>query len=90
MDYCASNPNTVKLYRACDMILIIHSNNACLVKPEARSCTGGLIYLCNKYGQQMNEYILILAKIIKNVVLSASEAEISAPIMNTRLAVPFA
>ena len=50
MDYCASNPDAVKLYRACDMILMIHSDAAYLVEPEARSRAGGFFYLCNKDG----------------------------------------
>ena len=28
MDYCASNPNAVKLYIACDRILMIHGDAA--------------------------------------------------------------
>ena len=88
MDYCASNPDAVKLYRACDMILRIHSDAAYLVEPEARSRAGGFFYLGNQDGQQMNGSILILAKVIKNVVSSASEAEIAALFMNARLALP--
>ena len=68
MDYCASNPDTVKLYRACDMILMIHSDAVYLVEPEARIHAGELFYLGNKNGRQMNGSILILANIIKNVV----------------------
>ena len=34
MDYCASNPNAVKLYRSYDMIRMIHSDDVYVVKPE--------------------------------------------------------
>ena len=65
MDHYASNLDPVKLYRACDMILMIHSYAAYLVEPEAQSRTGGFFYLGNKDGQQMNGSNLTLARIIK-------------------------
>ena len=88
IEYCTSNPNAVKLYRAYEMILMIHSDAAYLVEPELQSHPAGFFYLGNKDRQQMNGPILILAKIIKNEVASVSEAEIAALFMNARLALP--
>jgi hypothetical protein len=88
LQYCQTNPNGTKLYRACNMILTIHSNAAYLVEPEARSRAGGFFYLGNKDGKLINGSILIIAKIIKNVVSSASQAEIAALFINARVALP--
>jgi hypothetical protein len=65
-----------------DMILTIHS------EPEARNIAGGFFYLGNKDGKLINGSILIIAKIIKNVVSSASKAEFSALFINARAALP--
>jgi hypothetical protein len=70
------------------MILAIHSDVAYLVEPEARSRAGGFFYLGNKDGKLINGSILMIAKIIKNVVSSASEAEIAALFINARAALP--
>lgn len=88
LDYCSTNPDAIKLYRACEMILQNHSDAAYLVEPEARSRAGGFFFLGNKDGKLINGSILIIAKIIKNVVSSASEAEIAALFINARAALP--
>ena len=88
LNYCASNPEATKLYKASDMILKIHSDAAYLVEPEARSRAGGFFYLGDSNDQIINGSILVLAKVIKNVVSSASEAEVAALFMNARLALP--
>ena len=41
LDYCACNPNPVKLYHTSDMILHIHSDATYLVARQARSRAGG-------------------------------------------------
>ena len=88
LDYCATHSDAIKLYRASDMILMIHSDAAYLVEPEAKSRAGGFFYLGNRDGQLINGSILILAKVIKNVVSSASEAEIAALFLNARASLP--
>merc|ERR1712224_63486 len=70
------------------MGLTIDSDAAYLVAPEARSRAGGFHYLGNKNGSLMNGSIAIVAKIIKNVVASAAEAEVGALFMNAQLAAP--
>jgi hypothetical protein len=82
LDYCHTNPDAIKLYRVCEMILQNHSDAAYLVEPEARSRAGGFFFLGNKDGKLINGSILIITKIIKNVVSSASEAEIAALFIN--------
>ena len=88
LNYCASNQEATKLYKASDMILKVHSDAAYLIKPEARSRAGGFFYLGNDNSQTINGSILALANMIKNVVLSASEAKVAALFMDARLALP--
>ena len=88
LNYCASNPDAVTLYRASDMILTIHSDAAYLVAPKARSRAGGFVFLGNKDGSLINGSISVLAKVMKMVLASAAEAEIGALYMNARNAVP--
>ena len=89
LDYCSSNQNPSKLYRASDMILHCHSDAAYLVASRARSRAGGFLWLGNKDGELVNGSIAVLAKLIRCVMASASEAEVAALFMNARAAVPF-
>ena len=88
LDYCYDNPDAVKLYVASDMILFINSNAAYLVKPKAKSRAGGFFYFGNKDSKLINRSILILAKLIKFVMVSATKSEIAASFMNAKLVVP--
>ena len=45
LDYCATHPEAVVLYRANDMILHSHSDAASLVATGARSRAAGYTYL---------------------------------------------
>ena len=88
LNYAASNPNAKIIYRASDMILRVNSDAAYLVCPNARSRAGGYYFLSNTTGTTFNGPIYVLAKIIKNVMASASEAEIAGLFMNAQKAVP--
>ena len=88
LNYCASNPEAATLYRASNMILHINSDAAYLVAPKARSRAGGFYYMGNQNKELINGPIAVNAKIIKNVMSSASEAEIGALYMNAKDAVP--
>lgn len=88
LNYAASNPDAEIIYRASDMILRVDSDAAYLVNPNARSRAGGYYYLSNTTGTTFNGPIYILAKIIKNVMASASEAEIAGIFLNAQQAVP--
>ena len=70
------------------MILQLDSDAAYLVCPEARSRAGGYFFLGNKDRKLFNGALKVLAKIIKNVMASASEAEVAGLYMNAHEAVP--
>ena len=84
LNYAASNPDAEILYRASDMILQTDSDAAYLVRPEARSRAGGYHFLGNRDKNLFNGPILVLAKIIKNVMASAAEAEVAALYLNAQ------
>lgn len=56
------------------------------VKSETLFCLEGSLWIDNKDGQKMNRPTLIIVKIMKNIVSSASEAKISALCTNIRFA----
>ena len=88
LNYAATYPNATLRYQSSDMILTIDSDAAYLVCPQAWSRAGGMHYLTNTDGKMINAPLLVLAKVIKNVMASAAEAEIGALYMNTQEAVP--
>jgi hypothetical protein len=61
------------------MILAVHSNASYLSKPKARSCAGGHFFLSSDTTIPANNgAILNIAHIIKDVMSSATEAELAA------------
>ena len=72
------------------MVLHAHSDASYLSAPRARSRAGGFFYLSNENldNHHLNGPIHVEAKIMKNVVASAAEAELSALFLNTQLVVP--
>ena len=78
LNYAHSNPDAEIIYRASDMILHADSDASYLVAPNARSRAGGYHYLGTKDHSLFNGGIYVLAKVIKNVMGSAMEAEIAA------------
>ena len=87
LNYAASNPNPSIKYRASDMILRIESDAAYLVCEHARSRAGGYHYMSSTDGTLFNAPIFVLAKVIKNVMASAAEAEVGALYMNAQEAI---
>ena len=81
MDYLATCPNTKLRYYAGDMKFQVESDAAYLVLPNAKSRVAGHFYLLafhnpNKaYPQTYNAPIHTECYTLKNVVLSAAEAE---------------
>ena len=70
------------------MVLAVHSNAGYLNEPNARSRAGGHFFLSNHAAHPPNNgAILNLAQIIKNVISSATEAELGALFITTREAV---
>jgi hypothetical protein len=88
LNYCASNQSAEIIYRASDMILTIHSDAAYQVAAKSRSRAAGYHFFSNKDGKLFNGPIFVLAKIIKNVMASAAEAETGGLFMNAQEAVP--
>eukprot|EP00536_Pseudo-nitzschia_multiseries_P015592 jgi/Psemu1/43163/gm1.43163_g len=86
LNYAACNPNATIIYRASNMILRVDSKTSYLVCPEARF--GGYHYLGNNTDNLFNGEFLVLAKIIKNVMASAAEAEVASLFLNAREALP--
>ena len=68
LDYCSTNPNATKLYRASDMILNIHSDAAYPVDSKAHSQVGGFFLLVNINGSLINGSIHAIAKIFNNAL----------------------
>ena len=69
------------------MLYKIGSDAAYLVCSQARSQAGGYHYLGNGDDNLFNNPIHVLAKIIKNVMSSATEAEVAGLFMNGQHAV---
>ena len=78
LNYAACNPNASIIYRASDMQLNIESDAAYLICSQARSRAGGYHYLSSKGGTTFNGPITVIAKVIKNVMSSATVAEVGA------------
>ena len=88
LNHAATHPDAEKTCRASEMTLTVDSDAACLVAPQARSRAGGFHYLGNKDGSMLNGSVAVIAKIIKNVMASAAEAEVGALFVNAQLAAP--
>ena len=84
LNYAHTYPDAELIYRKSDMILHVDSDAAYLVAPEARSRAGGYQYLSNKEGTLFNGPILTIAKVMKNVMASATEEELKALFMNAQ------
>ena len=79
LDYCATYPADGILYRSSDMVLCLHSDAGFHNDSNGRSRAGAHIFLSeNDAMPRWNGPVLTLAKIIKFVVSSASEAELGA------------
>jgi hypothetical protein len=87
--YAAANPAQQLVFRACDMILYVHSDASHQSLPESRSVAGGIHYLGNKDGNNivMNGPLLAVTKVITSVTGSAGESEYAACYINAQQAV---
>jgi len=89
LDYAYHNRDAEIIFRASDMILQSDSDAAYLVMPEARSRAGGYHFLGSKDHTLFNGAIYVLARVIKNVMASAMEAEVSALYENAQKIMEF-
>ena len=78
LDYIAPQEEVIPTYSASDMILATHSNASYLSEPNTRSRAGGGHFFLSKNvnNPPNNGEILNIAQIIKNVMTSATEAEL--------------
>jgi hypothetical protein len=93
LNYCACNPDATIRYIASDMILHTDSDASYLSESNSRSTAGGYHYLSNKTSAShpdppLNGAILIICQILREIVASASEAELAALFHNCREACP--
>ena len=77
LDYCATYPFDGIIYRSSDMDLCAHSDAGFHNESKGRSISRGHIFLSeNDAMPRWNVPVLTLAKIIKIVISSASEADL--------------
>ena len=89
LDYAASHPDAILTYVASIMVLNIHSDASYLTEAKARSRAGGHFFMSNNEEfPENNGAVLNIAKIIRNVMTSAADAEIGALFVNNRQAIP--
>jgi hypothetical protein len=78
LNYLATQEDAVLSYHASNMVLAVHSNASYLSKPKACSRAGGHFFLSsNTTVPPNNGAVLNIAHIIKNVMSSATEAELA-------------
>jgi len=92
MDYAATHPQIYVRFHASDMTLLIDSDAAYLVMPNAKSRIAGYFQL-NDHPDRVphptiNGAILVECKTLKHVVSSAAEAETAGIFHNAQIAVP--
>ena len=89
LDYVATYPNDVILFRKSDMILATHADAGFLNESRARSRAGAHIFLSeNEPKPKLNGPILTISQIIKIVMASAAEAEIAALFITAKKIIP--
>jgi hypothetical protein len=88
LDYLATQEDAVLSYHASDMVLAVHSDASYLSEPKARSRAGGHFFLSSDTTVPPNNGpVLNIAHIIKNVISSATEAELAGLYIMARKAV---
>ncbi len=89
LDYVATHLNAGILYKACDMIHAVHTDASYLSEQAGKSCGSGHFYLTNDGNKNFNNgAILTLLSIVKQVMSSASDAELAALDYDCKLAIP--
>ncbi len=88
LNYMATQEDAVLSYHASNMVLAVHSNASYLSKPKAQSQAGGHFFLSSNTPVPPNNGAnLNIAHIIKNVMFSATEAELAGLYIMARKAV---
>ena len=77
LDYVATHSDAILTFSASSMVLNVHSNALYLCKPKAKSRVRGYFFLSSNTKNHVdNEAVLNIAKILKNVMSSATETVI--------------
>jgi hypothetical protein len=88
LDYLATQEEAVLSYHASNMVLAVHNNASYLSEPKAQSRAGGHFFLSSDTTvPPKNGAILNIAHIIKNVMSSATEAELAGLYIMARKAI---
>ena len=96
LNYCATYPDNKLRYYASDMVLYVHSDGSYLSAPKARSRTGGHFFLSSWPKNineppgddlSLNEPILNISQIMREVMSSAAEIETGSLFKNAKEAV---
>jgi hypothetical protein len=88
LDYLATQENAVLSYHTSNMVLAVHSDASYLSEPKAQSRAGGHFFLSSDTTVPPNNgAVLNIAHIIKNVMSSATEAELAGLYIMAREAV---
>jgi len=78
LDYLATQEDAVLSYHVSNMVLAAHIDASYLSEPKARSRAGGHFFLSSDtIVPPNNGTVLNIAHIIKNVISSATEAELA-------------
>lgn len=84
-DYLTTQEEAVLAYIKSNMILAVHSNVSCLSEPKAKSQVRGHFFTSfNSHNLPNNGAIFNIAHIIKNIMSSATDAELPALYIMTR------
>jgi hypothetical protein len=91
LEYMATHPDAKIRYRACDMIVNVHSNTSYLSAPDACSCAGGYAFLGSIPRDaglpiQINGAANVTCKILKLVAAYTAEAELGTLFLNAHKA----
>lgn len=92
LDYAATHPDATVRFTASDMILHVHSDASYLSEAKARSRAGGLFFLSSFTNAPkpdlvpppINGAVHINSNIMRNVLASATEAEVGALFHNAQ------
>ena len=97
LNYLASNPQAGIQYRASGMQLAIHSDASYLSLSQARSRASGVHFLTKgptdpnnpeDFVPTTNGILLVVCKIMRNIMASASEAEYGTIFIKSQIVVP--
>ena len=89
LNFCATYTDAVLTFDASDTILHIHTDASFLLEPKAKSQAGGYFYLsdfpADPTKAMHNSPIHVLCQILRNILASASEAELAAIFKNAQM-----